>query len=74
MAVHTMDVVTTYLYGSLNTNIYMKVPPRLDTTNASALFQVNIIVLNYNAHYMVSNSLGVYGTNDYGNFSLPITL
>jgi len=31
-----MDVVTAYLYGSLDTNIYMKVPPGLDTTIASA--------------------------------------
>jgi len=42
MAVHTMlemrfmDVVMPHLSGSLNTNIYMKVPPGLDITNASA--------------------------------------
>ncbi len=28
-----MDVVTTYLYGSLDSNIYMKVPDGIDIPN-----------------------------------------
>lgn len=31
LEMHLMDVVTAYLYGSLDTNIYMKVPPGLET-------------------------------------------
>jgi len=64
MAVHTMlemrlmDVVTAYLYGYLNTNIYMKVPPGLDTTNASAPILGKYRGVEYNTHYMVSNNLG----------------
>ena len=30
---HLMDVVTTYLYGSLDSDIYMKVPEGLDIPN-----------------------------------------
>jgi len=39
MAVHTilemhlMDVLTAYLFGSLGTHIYIKIPPDLETTN-----------------------------------------
>jgi hypothetical protein len=30
-----MDVVTTYLYGSLDLDIYMKVPDRISVSNAN---------------------------------------
>ena len=33
LSMHLMDVVTTYLYGSLNSDIYMKVPEGLDIPN-----------------------------------------
>lgn len=39
LEMHLMDVVTAYLYGSLDANIYMKVPPDLEigTPNRHAL-------------------------------------
>jgi len=37
LEMHLMDVITTYLYGLLNVQIYMKVPPVLETTTHSAL-------------------------------------
>ena len=33
LSMHLMDVVTTYLYGSLDSNIYMKVLKRLEIPN-----------------------------------------
>nr|ABA96113.2 retrotransposon protein, putative, Ty1-copia subclass [Oryza sativa Japonica Group] len=34
-----MDVVTTYLYGSLDSNIYMKVPDRIDIPNQKKILE-----------------------------------
>ena len=36
LEMHLMDVVTAYLYGSLQTNLYMKVPPGLERTSVPA--------------------------------------
>jgi hypothetical protein len=38
-----MDVITAYLYGSLDSNIYMKVPDEISVQNMNA---------NYNMYYV----------------------
>jgi hypothetical protein len=35
LSLQLMDVVTTYLYGSLDLDIYMKVPDRISVPNAN---------------------------------------
>jgi hypothetical protein len=36
LSMHLMDVVTTYLYGSLDSKIYMNVPSRISISNSKA--------------------------------------
>jgi hypothetical protein len=41
-----MDVVTAYLYGSLDSDIYMKVPDRISVLNANIGCNMYYIKLN----------------------------
>jgi hypothetical protein len=43
LSLHLMDVVTTYLYGSLDSDIYMKIPDGIPVLNMCA---------NHNMYYV----------------------
>jgi hypothetical protein len=45
-----MDVVTTYLYGSLDSDIYMKVPDGIHVPDNKA--NRNMYLSNCKSHYM----------------------
>ena len=44
---HLMDVITTYLYGSMNNDIYMKIPegfklPGANSTKARSMYSIKL--------------------------------
>ena len=47
---HLMDIVTAYLYGSLDSEIYMRIPEGLKMAESQK--PVTYIQLSCNAHYM----------------------
>jgi hypothetical protein len=46
MSLQLMDVVTVYLYGSLDSNIYMKVPDGMSVPNANIWHNIYCVKLN----------------------------
>jgi hypothetical protein len=46
MSLQLMDVVTTYLYESLDSDIYMKVPDRISVPNANVKRNMYCVKLN----------------------------
>jgi hypothetical protein len=62
-----MDVVTAYLYGSLDLEIYMKAPDELRVTNAKS--NHNMYNVKLQGCCMRLNSLGGCGTIGSTNYS-----
>jgi hypothetical protein len=46
LSLHLMDIVTTYLYGSLDSDIYMKVPYGISVPNANVGRNMYCVMLN----------------------------
>jgi hypothetical protein len=46
LSLQLMDVVTTYLYGSLDSDIYKKVPDRISVPNANVGHNIYCVKLN----------------------------
>jgi hypothetical protein len=46
LSLHLMDIVTTYLYGSLDSDIYMKVPYGISIPNANVGRNMYCVMLN----------------------------
>ena len=51
LSMHLMDVVTAYFYGSLDSDIYMKVPEEFDIPNKN--HSCNMHCVKFKNHYMV---------------------
>jgi hypothetical protein len=51
LSMHLMDVVTAYFYGSLDSDIYMKVPEEFDIPNKN--HSRNMHCVKFKNHYMV---------------------
>jgi len=74
MAVHIilkmrlMDVVSAYLYGSLNAQIYKKFHLVSKRQLILHWFRANIMASNFNKYYMVLNNLDTCSINDYDIF------
>jgi len=49
LSMQLMDVVTAYLYGSLDSDIYMKVPDRIQISNPNA--NRNMYCVKLKSHY-----------------------
>ena len=52
LKMHLMDVVTAYLYGSLDNDIYMKLPEGLKMSGALKEKSREICSVSYIDHYM----------------------
>ena len=55
---HSMDVVTTYLYGSIDSDIYMKVPEGFTLPEAKfSLKDLHCLKQNFQNHVYVFNKV-----------------
>ena len=62
LSMHLMDVVTAYLYGSLDSDIYMKVPEELIIPNKNHNCNIYCVKLKKSLYGL--NSRKEYGTTD----------
>ena len=49
---HLMDVVTAYLYGSLDSDIYMKIPEEFKMPKTSSPKPKELYSIKYKDHYI----------------------
>jgi hypothetical protein len=62
LSMQLMDVVTAYLYGSLDSDIYMKVPDGIPIPNENA--NRNMYCVKLKDHFMVLDGRVECGTTD----------